>query len=182
VVAQEVSTELDELMESTLVRIVGLTVDSIVSTGASGWNLFGTNAQAVSYLIRLDSDVFSDVSPYEGQVIDVTGIVGQFDSEEPFTEGYQVTPGGAQDIQIQVSVKNLSKSAIAIVPNPVADIVHFDTDEVIQSIRIFSIGGQLVTQFETPNRTLNIAQLMPGEYVMTISTPNGLWSGTLVKL
>jgi plastocyanin len=179
--AQEIDVPINESLESTLVHLSGLTVDSIISTGASGWNLFGSNSQAVSYLVRLDADVFSDASSYEGQIVDVTGIVGQFDSEEPFTDGYQVVARGPQDIQIQVSVKTLPNSAITIVPNPARDVVRFNTTETIEEVRIYTTAGQLVAQYETDRQDLNISQLAPGEYVLTISTGNGFWSSTLMK-
>jgi len=178
---QQVTGPLHEALESTLVGVNGLSVDSIVSTGSSGWNLFGTNGMGVGFLVRLDADVFADISSYEGQVLDVTGIVGQFDSSEPYTDGYQVQPRGPQDMQIQVSVKTLPVSAIAISPNPASDMIQFITDEDIRDVRIYTLGGRLVSLTRAPGGTLSIEQLIPGEYLMTITTQNGLWSSPLIK-
>jgi hypothetical protein len=111
----ETEEALDESLESRLVRVAHLTVDSVVSTGASGWNLFGTNDESVQYVIRLDADVFTDVSGYEGQVLRVTGIVGQFDSEAPYTEGYQLFPGSPDDVEVNVGITELPPSAFACI-------------------------------------------------------------------
>lgn len=178
----EVSTPLTEDMESTMAAVNGLTVDSIVMTGGSGWNLFGTNAAQVSYLVRLDADVIPDADGYAGQVIDVVGIVGQFDSDEPYTDGYQLQPRSVNDISVQVSTQQLPHSAIVLAPNPVTTVLRLNTDETVKEIAIYSTSGQLTLLKKGLRQTLDVSGLIAGEYLIVIETENGVWSSPFIKL
>lgn len=169
---------LEEALESRFVALTNLHVDSIVATGSSGWNMFTSNP--VQYLIRLDADLFTDVSIYELQLIDVVGIVGQFDSSEPYTEGYQLSPRAPSDIQIQVSTKNLPASSISMSPNPVQERLYFDTDLQIQKVTLYTSDGQLAFEAGQQN-SIDMSALKCGAYVVMVQTDQGLWSSIVIR-
>lgn len=176
----KVDSELDESMESLLVRVDEITTDSIVATGASGWNLFGSGPGGTQYLVRLDADVFTDVSIYE-TVIFATGIVGQFDSAEPFNEGYQMQPRSPDDIDFMSGTTNLPLASVKLSPNPASDYITLETDLEIQNIKIYAASGQLVHSEVYNNPTLNISGLSLGTYVIVAETSEGNWTGKLIK-
>ncbi|HLF62917.1 MAG TPA: plastocyanin/azurin family copper-binding protein [Saprospiraceae bacterium] len=170
---------LSEEFESLLVSAVNLDVDSIVATGVSGWNLYASDF-ATQYLIRLDADVFADVAQYQG-TIHVVGIVGQFDTEAPYTEGYQITPRSPQDIQVVVDVKVLSESAIRLSPNPAADKIYLETELIIQKIRLYASEGKLVYDRNYEDPLIDVSQLPVGAYVIVAETHEGRWTSRLIK-
>jgi hypothetical protein len=178
--AIDVNVALDESMESLLIRVIGITTDSIVSTGASGWNLFGTGPGGIPYLVRLDADLFSDVLIYE-TLIHVTGIVGQFDSEVPFDGGYQLQPRSPDDIDFMLSTTTLPQSSVRLSPNPASESIYLETDLQIQKIKIYAATGNIIYEenFSTPS--MNISQLPAGVYVIIAETHEGSWAGRLIK-
>ncbi len=181
-VPQEVTGALNESMESTMAMVRNLTVDSIVSTGTAGWNLFGTNPLSVGYLIRFDSDVFTDVSQYEGHVIDVVGIVTQFDAQSPYLEGYQLQPRAPQDVSIQVSTKDLlPASAVTIQPNPFSERIWLNTDQEVKSVRLCSLTGRVIREWSDQVKMLEITGVPAGAYLLIVQTAEGRWSGRLIK-
>ncbi len=175
----KVDGALDESMESLLVRVDEISTDSIVSTGTSGWNLFGTGPGG-QYLVRLDADVFIDVSIYDTEIF-VTGIVGQFDSEEPFSDGYQLQPRSPSDIDFMSGVTNLPQSAITLSPNPSSETIHLDTDLQVQKIKIYTTTGHIIYKDEFKGPLINISRLSTGVYVIVAETHEGSWTGKLIK-
>lgn len=94
-----VVTELNEDTESSLVTIEDvMLVNSGDWTGTgSGFNVDVTDGTN-TYTVRIDNDVdLYDMAPPFG-TFTVTGIGGQFDSETPYDDGYQLLPRYVADI------------------------------------------------------------------------------------
>ncbi|MDX1409370.1 MAG: T9SS type A sorting domain-containing protein, partial [Saprospiraceae bacterium] len=174
-----VTVPLSEETEGKFVRIEDVMVDSIIQTGGSGWNIFGTNSHG-SYVIRLDSDVFSD-APYEGKVISVNGLGGQFDSSEPFTDGYQLLPRGPADIEETLSTTELPVDAVEMFPNPAGNQLFFKTDLPIDEIRLFDLTGALIQVVSGVNHRVALNTVIPGIYLVRVITGEGAWTGRLIK-
>ncbi len=97
-------TDLDESTESQIVRLVGVSlVDPGQWDGAGSNNIDVTDGTS-TWTVRIDSDV-ADVNalPPPAGTFNVTGIGGQFDNSDPFTEGYQLLPRYAADIEVMMT-------------------------------------------------------------------------------
>lgn len=85
------NTPLTERMESDLVTVVGDVISAPVSSG-SGYNFTLKNGTP-AIAIRVNSNTGIPVNWIEpGKRLRITGIVGQYDSEEPYNTGYQLMP------------------------------------------------------------------------------------------
>ncbi len=95
-----VTTELNENLESHLIKLecVYLTDASQWSGQGSGFTVTVSNG-TTEYAVRIDNDVdlYSAAAP-EG-TFNLTGIEGQYDSNSPYLEGYQVFPRYLADVE-----------------------------------------------------------------------------------
>lgn len=76
-----------------------------------------------------------------------------------------------------ISIKNTA--SISIFPNPASDLITVDTDEKIESIKIFSITGELV-QTEQSN-SFSIIDLSTGIYIVDVKTSLGTYRTRISK-
>lgn len=97
-----VVTELTNDIVSTLVKIecVFLTDPGQWTGSGSGFNVTVSDGPN-EYTVRIDNDVDLYSASAPDGTFDVTGIVGQFDSEAPLLEGIQLLPRTAADIVSQ---------------------------------------------------------------------------------
>jgi plastocyanin len=165
--------------KSRFIKIENVVVDTVFSTGASGWNVMTSNENA-NYFLRLDSDVFDEPGVAQGDVLTVTGIGGQFDPSLPHTEGYLLAPRRADDIEIILSTNFLPASSIAMYPNPTSEKIYFETDLLIESIIVYNSNGALVA-FEKDNQ-MDVASFAPGLYVVKVNTGDGVWTDRFIKI
>ena len=96
--------DLDETTESQLVRLVGVSlVDPTQWDGAGSNNIDVTDGTS-TWTVRIDSDVadVNALAPPAG-TFNVTGIGGQFDDSDPYTEGYQLFPRYAADVEVMTT-------------------------------------------------------------------------------
>jgi hypothetical protein len=93
-----------ENLEGLLVRIVDANIISGVfpPAGTSG-NLVIDDGSG-RFTLRIDSDTDIDGQPTPTSKIDVVGIVNQFDSTVPYTDGYQLLPRRMADISPRTEV------------------------------------------------------------------------------
>ena len=73
---------------------------------------------------------------------------------------------------------------LRVYPNPASNFVSIDnqSNEIIQSIEILSIDGQLVAKLEEDNLSrINISDLSPGVYYLRIETENALVIKKIIK-
>ena len=94
----KVVTGLNESLEASLVTIQDVSlVDENQWMNSGSFNVDMTNG-TITFQVRIDSDIeVSGMDAPQG-TFDITGIVGQFDNEAPYSEGYQVFPRRASDI------------------------------------------------------------------------------------
>lgn len=181
----DVVTVLGEATESQLVRIENV---SLVDPGAwspapDGFNVQvsdGTN----TYTLRIDDNVGLYNLPAPTGTFSVTGIGGQFDSSEPYDEGYQLLPRYMEDIDPYSDLLDpaLGKE-IVFFPNPVRGQLHVLSTEPLDVIRISTITGQLVREWNQPDVTarLNVSTLKAGGYIITFVQGERIWAQELIK-
>ncbi|MEM6964592.1 MAG: plastocyanin/azurin family copper-binding protein [Bacteroidota bacterium] len=93
-------TALDESTESQLVRLVNVSLANPTQwTGSGSFNVDVTDGTN-TYVVRLEEsvDLSSATAPFG--LFNLTGIGGQFDGTDPFTDGYQIFPRYTADLEL----------------------------------------------------------------------------------
>jgi len=95
--APNIITELRELNEASLVTIENVSLVDESEWGSGSFNVNVTDGTN-TFQVRIDSDIDISGMPAPQGTFNVTGIVGQFDNEAPYFQGYQVFPRSTADI------------------------------------------------------------------------------------
>ncbi|HMQ49554.1 MAG TPA: Ig-like domain-containing protein [Saprospiraceae bacterium] len=177
-------TSLSETTESNLVKMENVTlVDPTQWTGmGSGFNVDVTDGTN-TITVRIDNDVELYSMPAPNGVFHVTGIGGQFDSSEPFDEGYQLLPRYMEDIDIVSSVNDPALGAqIRVFPNPASQQLFIRSETELDRVSISNSFGQVVLHNTQPGQVLDIQlqHLPAGIYALTFVKGNQQWSEKLV--
>ena len=180
-------TALDESTESELVTITNLTLVDPASWDVSGGSFNadftdGTN----TYAIRIDSDVdIAGSTPFvlATDVVKITGIGGQFDSSNPFDDGYQLFPRYAADIEVITSTDNKLKESVKMYPNPMNEVFVIETTENIETVRISNALGQVVKTLNNVNGTtqVDVSTLVQGVYFVTFTSEDNNFTQQIIK-
>lgn len=172
--------------ESQFIRVVDWTiVDPTQWIGdGSSFNVDitdGTN----TYQMRIDNDTELSSMPIPtGDIFNITGIGGQFDADEPWTDGYQIFPRYASDIEGFVSTINPELgNKIKFYPNPTSDNLQIRSDVQLNNIRITNMLGQQVVELQNPNlsENINVNNWQSGVYIITFISGNDIWTSQFVK-
>lgn len=102
-------------------------------------------------------------------------------SEEPASEDPCLNDltlyGEYEDYTVNVGVmgvSDLNNSDLTLYPNPVKDILNFNSKKQIQNISAYNVAGQqVINNAKTLNGKLNVASLAPGVYVFKITLEGG---------
>ncbi|MEO6130601.1 MAG: lamin tail domain-containing protein [Saprospiraceae bacterium] len=166
-----------EGVESSHIAFGPFTIDSIVATGTSGFNVYVTHQLGSKVLIRVDADSGIDQATIENSNY-VRGVGTQFDPSFPYTSGYQIL---AFEFLTVSGIASLRGDAITLSPNPANDKVKFTSDFNISSVQIFSMDGKSVRQEKVEGRTIEVkvADLAVGIYTVKALTPQGIWTSLL---
>ncbi|MCB0639911.1 MAG: T9SS type A sorting domain-containing protein, partial [Lewinella sp.] len=171
--AQEV-TVLDESTEAQLVR---LPVDAIENVATAGGGLNVTvSVNGTSTLLRIDFETNiteAFINGLSGSTFLVTGLGGQFDSSEPYTEGYQLLPRYTDDFEIIESTDEPGWGAeVRLYPNPVGSVLNLQAPVAIESVEIRNAYGQQLLRA----RGQGLSQ-----QVSTIHLPAGWYTVSLIS-
>ncbi len=176
--------ELGEDTESQLVQLNNLTL-----VDPSAWDDSGAtfNVEATdgtnTFTIRIDNSTTAAGMPSPGTgLLDITGIGGQFDSESPFLEGYQLFPRYAEDIEIILNTVDEQLGArVAVYPNPAQSEVTLEIDGAAVEVVMTNQLGQAVRLMPkvSGNSTLNLRGLPAGLYYLTFRSQSGIWTEKL---
>jgi len=169
--------DLSEDIESSHIAFGTYTIDSIVATGVTGFNVFVTHKDGSNALIRVDAASGIDQAEIESSNI-VRGIGTQFDSSFPFTSGYQIL---ALEFQHFSGIPIMDREAILMTPNPTGYIFSFKSDFNLSQIEIYTMDGKRLLQEKVSNQDaqFNISSLPPGLYAVKTITDQGIWTSLL---
>jgi plastocyanin len=177
---------LGEDTESQFIRMTDWTfVDATQWLGdGSSFNVAITDGTS-NYQMRIDGDTeLSSMAIPTGDVFNFTGIGGQFDSDEPWNEGYQIFPRYTSDIEGFTSTINPALgNKIKFYPNPTSDVLQIRSDIQLDNIRITNMLGQQVAELQNPNlsENVNVNNWTTGIYVITFISGNEVWTSQFVK-
>lgn len=178
---------LSEATESDLVHITAALdyVDITQWLGdGSSFNVDLTDGVNI-YVIRIDdnNELSTMPAPLLGGIyfLEITGIGSQFDTDMPYTSGYQLFPRYADDINL-VPVESIQDAAIAgisVYPNPTMGAFTINGNVMIERVELINQLGQIIelngtTQFD-------IAAVPAGLYSIKITTNNGVFATQLIK-
>lgn len=183
-----VVTALSEATESEVVVIQNVTlvdVNSWNTTGASFNANFtdGTN----TYSVRIDSDVnIAGTTPFDlaTSVLNISGIGGQFDNSNPFTEGYQLLPRYSADIEVLDNTKKETwENKIQLFPNPVSEKLYINTTVKVSDVYVYNNLGQLIKTFHDINGffVMDMQDLISGVYSVQFVNDNEVIIKQVIK-
>lgn len=78
------------------------------------------------------------------------------------------------------STENLSSISINLYPNPTKDIVHVGGVDTVDTIRLYSINGQLIKQLNNTN-SINLSNHKSGVYLVEVIVDNKTLVNKLIK-
>lgn len=159
-------TDFNEADESSLVTLGNVSFsDPSQWTGTdAGFNMTMLNSAGTAFTIRIDKDVdaYSAAIP-SGNSFFVTGLLGQFDDESPYNEGYQLLPRYIIDFSPAGSTANILDANMKVIPNPTTNILTIVTDSQPERLELYNIQGQKLTQF-TNSLSLDMSTFSNGIY------------------
>jgi len=171
-------TEMNESVEGSLVtlQMVGWGDETDWSGDGSSFNIDFITLSGITQTMRIDGDTElanSMLPTPNGTLTEVTGVVGQFDSSEPYDEGYQLFPFRESDFVVLTSTKQQNLEGIGIYPNPVSDQLLISCDYQINSIEIFSMDGKRLMIEKQNQNKVNVAELAKATYLVLIKCDEG---------
>lgn len=168
----EIST-MGEENESLLVLLDGYTYEDVSQWKGDGssFNVKMTNGTDVIAL-RIDSDsqLASMAAPEDiGSGFKMVGLVGQYDTQAPYTEGYQLFPRSAADFipkSSSVDAYDVSKD-VEVYPIPAASYIEVKADQKFDVFIIYDANGRSVMKGYDPTR-VDISSLRNGQYTIVL--------------
>lgn len=97
-----------------------------------------------------------------------------------YASGYIVDNIQIKDRSLS-TVENINNNAVTVYPNPTVDFVNIKTTEKILSMKVYDIGGKLVTSVMNGNKTINMSTLRRGTYLLKIQTDSGIYNKKIIK-
>jgi len=168
-----VISALDEAAESQLVKLLNVTlVDPAQWTNTgTGFNVDVADLNGNTYAVRIDSDVDLFGTPAPQGRFNVTGLGGQFDATQPYTEGYQLLPRYQDDIELITSVQEPAWAAgINIFPNPAGQYAMVQLPVNCTQVQLINAMGQVCLQGapQQANFRLALDNLPAGVYTVAL--------------
>lgn len=164
-------TELNEDTESQLVKIAFLSlVDESEWLGdGSSFNVNVSNGQK-EFVLRIDNDCELSSMEAPTGVFHATGIGNQYDTSEPYTEGYQLFPRYATDIDLaDQTLEYAADQSVKVFPNPFKDRITINSARVIERMEIYDLFGRpLKAIFTDDQKSFDLSELDSGIYVLRV--------------
>ena len=170
--------------EGSFIAIKNLTV-----VDTSAWPDDNSSANVLAargtdtILIRIDRDISFDIPAPLGP-FDILGLGGQFDTQAPLTEGYQIYPRSGADIMEVSGTTTFEDVGItSVFPNPVTDLLHVLSETDLISIAIIDLNGKtlLRTPWPAAQSAIDIGKISSGMYIVEIQTEQGTGFQRIIK-
>lgn len=83
------------------------------------------------------------------------------------SDGCESAPTAVTVKEKSLGTSNVGKSMLSIYPNPVKDIINFNTDQQIDNVEIYSLDGKKAfSQSKLKNNKVDVKQIVPGTYIL----------------
>jgi hypothetical protein len=116
-------------------------------------------------------------------VFTIVGVGGQFDTDLPFEEGYQMLPSFEDDFMSTTSSTSIRKSKVVIFPNPTNNqIIIRNIPIATKKITIYNEMGEALKEISKPDSRvkISVSQFTPGSYIIHFYGPQINESTTFV--
>ncbi|MBC8045698.1 MAG: T9SS type A sorting domain-containing protein [Fimbriimonadaceae bacterium] len=180
-------SELNEETESAYIYAEGLDyvdVSQWLGDGSS-FNVEFTDGFNI-FVVRIDNNTEYSISGppsfIDGTYI-VKGIGTQFDTDLPYTSGYQIMPMHEGDIVGASSINEINMFVFNLYPNPAIDNINIESEEVVESLEIINQIGEVVNfvSINALQKTIDVKELPAGFYAVKIKTASGVYSSNFIK-
>ena len=173
-------SSLNEEDESSLVALQGAYtyVDPAQWKGdGSSFNVSITNG-AQTILVRIDDNCSLSTQPAPTAPFNIKGLIGQFDSESPFDEAYQLFPRYIADFVPVSSTADEQDRNLYLSPNPANNFTRIMGLDQSAEVSVFNLSGQLLLKGNNLT-TLDVSGFIQGLYFVEVKT---LTSSKILKL
>lgn len=103
--------------------------------------------------------------------------------------GYYANFGSFPSISYNSCIKHFfsyvitpKSQVINLYPNPASDIIQFELNEKINTIKVYNNQGQLISNQYSQNQFIDIKNYLPGIYLVQLTTNNNIYSGKFIKI
>ncbi len=158
-----------DMYESTLVKVDDL------KFGTEAGGVFKENTNytledeaANSIVLRVsyaNADLLGTTIPVKSSIV---GFANVFDGT------FQIIPRSSTDIAaVSTAIPEVEKKVVMISPNPMGDELRVSSEQVIESIAVYSSVGLLVKEARLGNRFIPTADLAKGMYIIQVTFEDG---------
>ncbi|WP_329805743.1 DUF7619 domain-containing protein [Flavobacterium facile] len=100
-----------------------------------------------------------------------------FDYNSPIvTNNYTTTIQNTLGLQ-----ENELLNTISVYPNPVKDMLHFQTKEKVLKVEIYDVAGRIVSSKSIIENKINLSELKAGNYFLKLYTEKGIMHTKIIK-
>ena len=98
----------------------------------------------------------------------------------------EVTSNGCVDTSscvniMTVGIESFNNIDMNITPNPVKDILYFNTTEIINQVSIYNINGSLVKIIREKFDAIVVSELSQGMYILVVQSEKGITQNKFIK-
>ncbi len=80
-----------------------------------------------------------------------------------------------------IQENELIGNKVVLYPNPVKDILNFNTDDNIYKVQIFDLTGKIISSNSVTDKKVNLQDLKTGNYIIKIFTEKGIINDKIQK-
>lgn len=183
------TSALEESLESKYVTTAGSNPFSMVDptewAGDGSSFTFEVTNGASNFTVFVDADTeFANMlMPPSTGSLEITGIVGQSDSEEPFDSGYAIWVRYDSDLAVVNSTINTEDSDLVnLYPNPASNVLSIDTDLSVDKIEVLDYTGKQIQLINNPSNQIDVSNLLSGSYYLRIHSNQDQYIHRFVKM
>ena len=117
----------------------------------------------------------------EADPLNSTSEFVEFDGSLYFSAGYNTNGSELWKFTTEImATSDLATTQVQIYPNPVKDVLHIQTTDKVQQIKLLSINGQQLQSWKGQN-SINLSAYPKGIYLVQITTEKGTITRKIVK-
>ena len=158
-------------------------------------NYSATNSEGATFLAQLNSDGTLDSN------FGINGIIRNenfddlnlafdyiYSEDSIITSGLCPSSGGEYRPCLikyitnnTLALSTATKSNLSFYPNPVENVLYFQSDEEVNTIKVFDVVGRLIRSKTVYNNSIDISELASGNYVITAESANTNYTLKVLK-
>ena len=142
------------------------------TNGTELWETDGTTdgTMKIEPLVSTEADPLNSTSEFV-----------EFDGSLYFSASYNTNGNELWKFTTEImATSDLATTQVQIYPNPVKDVLHIQTTDKVQQIKLLSINGQQLQSWKGQN-SINLSAYPKGIYLVQITTEKGTITRKIVK-